>query len=121
MKRIVAISISLLLCMMFVFSLNGQREIGHPPFMSPHFSPIVISQGKVFVANTPSDTIDVLDSKSGRVLRRIPVGLDPVSLAIRPDGHELWVSNHISDSVSVIDLDELKPTFMHVIATVISL
>jgi YVTN family beta-propeller protein len=118
MKRVLAISINLLLCMIFVFSLNGQREIGHPPFMSPHFSPIVISQGKVFVANTPSDTIDVLDSKSGRVLRRISVGLDPISLAIRPDGHELWVSNHISDSVSVIDLDELKPTFMHVIATV---
>ena len=118
MKRLLAISINLLLCIIFVFSLNGQREIGHPPFMSPHFSPIVISQDKVFVANTPSDTIDVLDSKSGRVLRRIPVGLDPVSLAIRPDGHELWVSNHISDSVSVIDLDELKPTFMHVIATV---
>jgi YVTN family beta-propeller protein len=118
MKRVLAISINLLLCMVFDFSLNGQREIGHPPFMSPHFSPIVISQGKVFVANTPSDTIDVLDSKSGRVLRRIPVGLDPVSLAIRPDGHELWVSNHISDSISVIDLDELKPTFMHVIATI---
>ena len=118
MKSVLAISINLLLCMNFVFPLNGQREIGHPPFMSPHFSPIVISQGKVFVANTPSDTIDVLDSKSGRVLRRIPVGLDPVSLAIRPDGHELWVSNHISDSVSVIDLDELKPTFMHVIATI---
>jgi len=118
MKRIVAISINLLLCMFFVFSLNGQRKIGHPPFMSPHFSPIVISQDKVFVANTPSDTIDVIDSKSGRVLRRIPVGLDPVSLAVRPDGRELWVSNHVSDSVSVIDLDELKPTFMHVIATV---
>jgi len=118
MKRVLAISINLLLCMIFVFSLNGQREIGHPPFMSPHFSPIVISQGKVFVANTPSDTIDVLDSKSGRVLRRIPVGLDPVSLTIRPDGHELWVSNHVSDTVSVIDLDDLKPTFMHVIATV---
>ena len=118
MKRIVAISISLLLYMMLVFSLNGQREIGHPPFMSPHFSPIVISEDKVYVANTPCDTIDVLDAKSGRMLRRIPVGLDPVSLAIRPDGRELWVANHVSDSVSVIDLDQSKRTFMHVVATI---
>ena len=118
MKRLLAISINLLLYMMLVFSLNGQREIGHPAFMSPHFSPIVISEDKVFVANTPCDTIDVLDAKSGRLLRRIPVGLDPVSLAVRPDGRELWVSNHVSDSVSVIDLDPSKRTFMHVVATV---
>jgi len=118
MKRVFAISINLLLYMMLVFSLNGQREIGHPAFMSPHFSPIVISEDKVFVANTPCDTIDVLDAKSGRLLRRIPVGLDPVSLAVRPDGRELWVANHVSDSVSVIDLDQSKPTFLHVVATV---
>ena len=94
MKRIVAISISLFSYMVLVLSLNAQREIGHPAFMSPHFSPIVISEDKVFVANTPCDTIEVLDAKSGGLVRRIPVGLDPVSLAIRPDGRELWVSNH---------------------------
>ena len=118
MKRIVAISISLFSYMVLVLSLNAQREIGHPAFMSPHFSPIVISEDKVFVANTPCDTIEVLDAKSGGLLRRIPVGLDPVSLAIRPDGRELWVSNHVSDSVSVVDLDPSKRTFMHVVATV---
>jgi YVTN family beta-propeller protein len=34
----------------------------------------------------------------------IDVGVDPVSLALRPDGTELWVANHVSDSVSVISL-----------------
>ena len=114
--------LSLVLSLSLSFSLGTveakQKEIGHPPFMSPHFSPIVVSEGKVFVANTPSDTVDVLDVSSNRVVRRIPVGLDPVSLAVRPDGLELWVSNHISDSVSVIDLDQSKPTFLHVVATV---
>ena len=118
MKRTVAISISLLLYMVLVLSLNAQKQIGHPSFMSPHSSPIVISEDKVFVANTPCDTIDILDAKSGRLLRRIPVGLDPVSLAVRPDGRELWAANHVSDSVSVIDLDQSKPTFLHVVATV---
>ena len=118
MKRVSAISISLFLYLVLVLSLKAQREIGHPAFMSPHFSPIAISQDKVFAVNTTCDTIDVLDAKSGRFLRRIPVGLDPVSLAIRPDGRELWVSNHVSDSVSVIDLDPSKRTFMHVVATV---
>jgi YVTN family beta-propeller protein len=112
--------LSLILSLSFSLGMleAKQKEIGHPPFMSPHFSPIVVSEGKVFVANTPSDTVDVLDVSSNRIVRRIPVGLDPVSLAVRPDGRELWVSNHISDSVSVIDLDQSKPTFMHVVATV---
>jgi len=33
----------------------------------------------------------------------VPVGLDPVSVRFRTDG-ELWVANHISDSVSVVDV-----------------
>lgn len=33
----------------------------------------------------------------------IPVGLDPVSVRFR-DAHELWVINHISDSINVVDL-----------------
>ena len=55
----------------------------------------------MFVVNTPSDTVDVIDAKSRKITRRIDVGIDPVSLAVRPDGRELWVANHVSDSVSV--------------------
>ena len=51
-------------------------------------------------------------------MKRISVGIDPVGLAIRPDGKELWVTNHISDSVSVIDTDAKKTTFHHVVGTV---
>ena len=45
----------------------------------------------------------VSTANSGR-WRRSTVGIDPVSLALRPDGTELWVANHVSDSVSVISL-----------------
>ena len=37
-------------------------DVGHPPLMSPHTSPIVFTGGRVFVVNTPSDTVDVIDS-----------------------------------------------------------
>ncbi len=33
----------------------------------------------------------------------VPVGLDPVSAAVRPGTNEVWVVNHLSDSVSVVD------------------
>ncbi len=97
---------------------NEPRPIGHPSFLSPHSRPIALHGNQVFVANTPADTVDVIDTKSKRVTRRIDVGVDPVCVAVRPDGKEIWVANHVSDSVSVIDSDAKSPTYLHVIATV---
>jgi len=91
---------------------------GHSSFMSPHASPIVLAGGQVFVTNTPADTVDVIDPTTRKVVSRVPVGVDPVGLAVRPDGKELWVANHVSDSVSVIDIDFDSPTYLRVIATV---
>lgn len=93
-------------------------KIGHPSFLSPHFKPIVLHQDRLFVANTPADTVDIFDANTNKLLTRIPVGIDPVSIAVRPDGLEVWVSNHISDSVSVIDTDSESPSHLNVIATV---
>lgn len=94
------------------------QGVGHPTFVSPHASPIRLLDRLVFVVNTPADTVDVIDAETRRITRRIDVGIDPVSLAVRPDGKEVWVSNHVSDSVSVIDTDMSSPTFLHVVATV---
>ncbi len=92
--------------------------VGHPTFASPHSNPIAIGGGFVYVANTPADTVDVIDVAKRRLLRRIKVGIDPVSIAVRPDGGEVWVANHVSDSVSVIDADPTSPTFHAVVGTV---
>ena len=35
--------------------------VGHPFFNSPHSNPIVASDDFVYVVNTPSDTVDVID------------------------------------------------------------
>ncbi len=116
-----SIAFAQLVLVFFVASAWGEpvaRKVGHPSFMSPHSRPILSHQGLVFVANTPADTVDVLETDSGKVKTRISVGVDPVSLAIRPDGKELWVSNHISDSVSVIDIEPDSPTRFLVVATV---
>ena len=92
--------------------------VGRPTFVSPHASPIAINGGQVFVANTPSDTVDVIDQKTRKIVARVKVGVDPVGIAVRPDGKEVWVSNHVSDSVSVIDVDPKSPTYLQVVATV---
>ena len=94
------------------------RGVGHPTLMSPHSKPIATSGAYVYVANTPADTVDVIDARTRRVVQRIDVGVDPVSLAVRPDGREVWVANHVSDTVSVIDADAASRSFHQVVATV---
>lgn len=97
---------------------KSHKQVGHPPFLSPHASPIAMHEDQIFVVNTPSDTVDVIDSQLKEIVHRVDVGIDPVSIAVRPDGKEVWVANHVSDSVSVIDNDPKSPTWMKVIATV---
>ena len=92
--------------------------VGRPGFLSPHVRPLARTGDVLLVANTPADTVDVIDVASLRVVRRIPVGIQPVAVAIRPDGREAWVANHVSDSVSVIDTDPASPRYLRVVATV---
>lgn len=94
------------------------KKVGYPLMESPHSNPIAINGDYVYVTNTPSSTVDVIDRNSQKIIERIHVGIDPVSIAVRPDGKEVWVSNHVSDSVSVIDSDPQSPTFHVVIATI---
>ncbi len=94
------------------------EDVGHLTFMSPHASPIAVTGVSVFVTNTPADTVDVIDAARRTVTARVRVGIDPVGLAVRPDGKEVWVANHVSDSVSVIDTDPDSPTYLQVLATV---
>ena len=93
-------------------------NVGRPTFSSPHANPIVVHGDFVYAVNTPADTVDVIDAGTNEVVNRINVGVDPVGLAVKPDGTEVWVANHISDSVSVIDTDADSNFFQQVIATV---
>jgi YVTN family beta-propeller protein len=92
--------------------------ISHSSYMSPHASPIALSNGLVFVVNTPDDTVDVIHTKSRKIIGRVKVGIDPVGIAARPDGKEVWVANHVSDSVSIIDTEPKSKSYLQVVATV---
>jgi len=92
--------------------------VGHPGFLSPHVRPLARVGGTLLVANTPADTVDCIDVATRRVVRRIPVGIQPVAVVARPDGREVWVANHVSDSVTVIDSDPGSPTHLRVVATI---
>src|ERR1051325_7316891 len=76
-------------------------------FESGQVRPIAISPdgNSLFAVNTPNGTLEVFDLSTGAptFAFRVPVGLEPVAVAAR-DNSEVWVTNHLSDSVSVVTL-----------------
>jgi DNA-binding beta-propeller fold protein YncE len=76
-------------------------------FESGPVRPIAISpsDSTLFAVNTPNGTVEIFNLTSGGVSfqARVPVGLEPVAVAARNE-NEIWVVNHLSDSVSVVSL-----------------
>jgi YVTN family beta-propeller protein len=76
-------------------------------FESGHVRPLAISPdgNTLFAVNTPNGTLEIFDLSSGSPVftTRVPVGLEPVAVAARSNS-EVWVTNHLSDSVSVVTL-----------------
>ncbi len=99
------------------------EPVGSQLFTSPQSQPLALSAdgSRLYVANTTSNTVSEIATTTGLQLAQIEVGIDPVSLAVRPGTDEVWVSNHVSDSVSVIDVDPASASFRRVIATVQSI
>ncbi len=74
---------------------------------NPHVSPLAMTPDgtRLLAVNTPDNRLEVFVLTGPRPVRigSVPVGLDPVSVRARGNG-EAWVVNHISDSVSVVNL-----------------
>lgn len=92
----------------------GGGGSGAPPpngefaaFESGHVRPLALAPNgqRLYVANTPDNRVEVFDvsSNTPALIESIPVGLEPVAVALANDG-QLWVVNHLSDSVSIIDV-----------------
>ncbi len=77
-------------------------------FESGPVRPMALSPNgqKLFVVNTPDGHVDLFDVDTYGNLTpagSVGVGLEPVAVAARNDD-EIWVVNHLSDSVSIVDV-----------------
>jgi DNA-binding beta-propeller fold protein YncE len=89
----------------------GAGASAAPPytlFESGQVRPLALSpKGKLlFAVNTPDNRLEVFRVSSGGLVHLIsvPVGLEPVAIAARSE-REVWIVNHLSDSVSVVQID----------------
>ena len=80
-------------------------------FEAPQVHPLtIIPDGtRLLAVNTPNGTLSVfhVTGNALTLMAEIPVGLEPVSVAVR-NNNEAWVVNWLSDSVSVVDLNRFK-------------
>jgi len=95
---------------------------GFDHFESGHVRPLALSPGgtRLFAVNTPDNRLDVFDVNASGLTRvaSVMVGLEPVAVAARSDG-EVWVVNHLSDSVSIVAIDASDPTASRVVRTLL--
>ena len=87
-------------------------------FESGQVRPLAMSPDgtKLFAVNTPDGTLEIFSIGSGGLTQtaHIPVGMEPVAVAAR-NNNEVWVVNHLSDSVSIVSLTGTP----HVVATLL--
>lgn len=97
-------------------AVNAEDPWGRPKesfvnWENPHVHPLHITPdgSKLLAVNTPDNSLLVFDITGSGVnqIASIPVGLDPVSVRARTDD-EVWVVNHVSDTVSVVSLSQGK-------------
>ena len=90
------------------FSASAQSFVN---WESPHVHPLdVTPDGATLLAvNTADNRLEVFAIGAGLLtpVGGAAVGLDPVSVRARTST-EAWVVNHISDSVSIVDLTTLR-------------
>ena len=81
-------------------------------FESGPVRPLALSANgtRLYAVNTPDNALEVLQVGAGGVakLASVPVGLEPVAVAAATTG-EVWVVNHLSDSVSIVDVSATPP------------
>jgi DNA-binding beta-propeller fold protein YncE len=110
-KAHATISLALAGLSLLVTMVAATSVVAQPPsytlFESGQVRPITLTpDGNTLLAvNTPDNRLEVFSVSGGSLTHvdSIPVGMEPVAVAAR-DNNEIWVVNHLSDSVSIVDL-----------------
>ncbi|KYG02104.1 hypothetical protein BE21_05635 [Sorangium cellulosum] len=110
LRLLLAVSSSVT-AMLLVAALPAAAATSFTTFESGQVRPLALSaNGKLlFAVNTPDNRLEIFRVQADRLRLEasVPVGLEPVAVAARGDD-EVWVVNHLSDSVSVVDVRDAE-------------
>jgi YVTN family beta-propeller protein len=107
--------ILLIIILVFIIRISPGVDAQNPPVIRPSFG-TSIPVGKypygiavnpntntIYVANTNSNTVSVIDGKTNKVTSNLTVGMFPSGIAVNPNSGIVYVADQGSNSVSVID------------------
>ncbi|HEY8379823.1 MAG TPA: beta-propeller fold lactonase family protein [Nannocystis sp.] len=91
-----------------VTTVEAQAATPFTAFESGQVRPLAlnISRTRLYAVNTPDNRLEIFKIRPNGSLEHldsVPVGLEPVSVAVR-NNDEVWVVNHLSDSVSIVEV-----------------
>lgn len=106
----VAPAVLALSALKFIGSSSGSAHAADLPYVNFENNPIhaldLSPDGRqLAIAHTADQRVQLLDVSSAEIisLGHVMVGVDPVSVRWR-NANEVWVVNHVSDSISVVDV-----------------
>lgn len=105
------LKLSLLVLLLALLSPAAPALAAYPVFEGHQTHPLEITAAsctprKLLALNTPDTRLSVFDLDEAGIptlVAEVPVGVEPVSVRARSCS-EAWVVNHVSDSISVVDL-----------------
>lgn len=92
-----------------VFDARIHLDIADRPVNMP-FDVVITSEESLWVVNSGSNDISVIDLSDNRSIAHIEVGDNPRGLALSPDEATVYVNNNLSGTVSVIDTTSRQVT-----------
>ena len=105
-----------------VASLAASAGASYNNFEGGHVRPLALSPDgtRLFAVNTPDNRLDIFDVNLSGLehVASVLVGLEPVAVAARSNT-EVWVVNHLSDSVSIVTINPSDPTLSSVTRTLL--
>jgi DNA-binding beta-propeller fold protein YncE len=100
-------NVSALVGLALLLSVTAVGAGSFVAFESGQVRPLALSADgtRLFAVNTPDDRLEVFSVGAVGLTHEasVPVGMEPVAVAVR-SATEVWVVNHLSDSLSIVDL-----------------
>ncbi len=94
--------------------LFGQGTEGYLNFESPQVKPISVARigghDYVLACNTPDGSVEVYDTIGMKLIKRVPVGQEPVSVVYSAALSRVYVANMVGDSISSIFVSSDGPS-----------
>lgn len=91
-----------------IFNVKMRRVDAQIKMEKPRGIAVDEKGGKIYIADAGASNIAVVSTKTWKLENTVAVQLQPGPLALAPDGRTLYVGNSVDQSVSAIDLANMK-------------